>query len=74
MRSGARPPMIGAMAERLHLELELELTEPITGRLIDDGGHERRLTGWLELHAALDAAYTAAKAGLDGDEPGSARS
>jgi hypothetical protein len=49
------------MAERLHLELELELTEPITGRLIDEGGNERRLTGWLELHAALDAAYTEAK-------------
>jgi hypothetical protein len=64
------------MAERLHLELELELTEPITGRLIDDGGNERRLTGWLELHAALDAAYTAAKADLDGGtvEPGSAPS
>jgi hypothetical protein len=44
------------MADRLRLEVELELADPITGRLVADGGPERRFTGWLELHAALDAA------------------
>lgn len=49
------------MPERLHLELEIDPTEPIAGTLTESDGGERPFAGWLDLLAALDAAYVAAR-------------
>lgn len=63
MRSRASPGMIGDMPQRLHLELDLERAEPITGRLSGVDGDERSFTGWLDLLAALEAALADVRAG-----------
>jgi hypothetical protein len=55
MRSGTARGMIPAMAERLQISLDLELTEPIRGRASDSAGHEREFSGWLELSAVIEA-------------------
>lgn len=43
------------MPERVRIHLELELGEPISGRLVDELGRERTFDGWLELNSAIQA-------------------
>jgi hypothetical protein len=60
------------MAEHVQVTLELELTDPISGRLLGADGEERDFSGWLQMLSALEMISADAREshGLDGEKPG----
>jgi hypothetical protein len=57
MRGRGRAMTIAAM----RVSLELEATDPVSGRLSDAGGWERAFSGWMELHSALETLVAEAR-------------
>ncbi|MDQ3954971.1 MAG: hypothetical protein M3285_05415 [Actinomycetota bacterium] len=49
------------MAPRLHLELDLKISEPIAGTMAASDGRRHTFTGWLQLLAALESLCAAAR-------------
>jgi hypothetical protein len=60
MRTAPRRRIITRMTRTLRLSLELELTDPIRGMIIGPDHEPRDFSGWLEMHAAIEAACTRA--------------
>jgi hypothetical protein len=52
------------MPSSVHLKLQLELTEPVTGA-VSDADKRREFCGWLEMHAAVEAFCAEGRAGKD---------
>jgi len=49
------------MAERLQISLDVELTDPIQGRVSDGAGHEHEFSGWLEMSSSIEDLCDAAR-------------
>ena len=51
------------MASRIHIQLEIELGDPITGTVSDEVGRPHAFAGWLELTSAIEGVCEAAWCG-----------
>lgn len=55
MRSRCARRRIGHVSERVCLKLELEVADPIKGRVREAGKADLPFLGWLQLLSALEA-------------------
>jgi hypothetical protein len=56
MRSGRRRSRIAAVSDVVRLSLELNLADPLSGRLTDQQSRTRDFQGWLGLYSAIAGA------------------
>ena len=59
MRPRRRARTIAGMTSTIRLQVTLELrqgTDPLSGRVIDEGGRNRDFVGWIGLARALEEA------------------
>jgi hypothetical protein len=56
------------VSEPVRVELELDVVDPIRGRVLGPGEAERPFLGWLQLLSALEAVCTRIR-GRSGTDP-----
>jgi hypothetical protein len=59
----------GEEPRRLALEVRFD-SEPIEGRVYEDGGPDRQFSGWLGLMAAIEAARAASSVEVEPEARG----